>query len=768
MLERPLVPEVTDPHLEGTLSEKCDAGTEPLCKVSSGGAIFEEVEEGLLDSELLDAAGEWCQAEAAAAKAGAGKPLSEGSAVPGANVVPVTEPESPRARFPQAPLWARWPEDRPGRRDGGEDGDEGVDQWASIPGVPFDWIGIGFKDLAEEVDQEDDASTTHDCDSSADFASDLEDLDEGAEVVIGFRADIGEGDGFPDDPFDDDETEMRGSEPDEDLTTCPELDGATVDGDLEAEEERVGHYGGPRNARERIADLIGIPLPKVTHILFVIHGMGATEEGLQRNTKELQDSLDEMQKYWFWHTNIAVHVEMIDWKSSLSATQSEIFNRITPDEARNTRMSLNSTLSDAIFYKTAHHRAKIYDIVTRKMNEGFHGLRADPSGRFADARVSVVGHSLGSVIAYDVLSGYCGPDMNSDMPKLDFQIDTLFLWGSPLAAFVSIADIEHQHGKFILPDTVKVCNIFHPHDPVAFRIEPLYYHAQEQIPPEMIAHYVNNGFRSSKQWARSYEYAKGLARQKWTAFKSRVYEVLGASDQADFDRAAWQSYLDSDQDLSSLAFQPGAAGSDEQDGDDTMLTHKVRMDYVLQEHAGEALVESYGLLQSHFCYWTSRDVALLMLKKMGQQETAELNSAERERADAAEEARLEAERRAAAGEDARSTGAWAIVSNLSGLSSDDVALRIASMPCISRHDWETLAEKQRQAGVPCIGPARMGHDLDEDDEEQTMRDVYAALAHFSPGRGGCEPRGEYDNEGGSDDGADMPGVSSRSADRAEY
>ena len=41
------------------------------------------------------------------------------------------------------------------------------------------------------------------------------------------------------------------------------------------------------------------------------------------------------------------------------------------------------------------------------------------------------GHSLGSVIAYDVLSGYCGPDSEkmAEMPKLDFEIDTYFLWG---------------------------------------------------------------------------------------------------------------------------------------------------------------------------------------------------------------------------------------------------------------------------------------------------------------------------------------------------
>jgi len=214
-------------------------------------------------------------------------------------------------------------------------------------------------------------------------------------------------------------------------------------------------------------------LPKVSHIILVVHGMGATKEALERNVRDLTASLSEMQKYWFWHVGVHVHVEMIDWKCVLSQLQSTIFDKITPVEARITRMSLNSTLSDVIFYKTAHYRSKIHAIVLQKMNACLRQVRSDLAGCFQNARVSFIGHSLGSVIAYDVLSGLAIAD--GEGTGLEFEVENFFLWGSPLAAFVSIADIEHQSGKFTLPSRLNTYNLFHPHDPVAFRLEPLFY-----------------------------------------------------------------------------------------------------------------------------------------------------------------------------------------------------------------------------------------------------------------------------------------------------
>lgn len=523
------------------------------------------------------------------------------------------------------PAWARWPGVSGSGRINSDKEGEDMDRWSSTTGAVFEKISIEFKDPGEEPEEE---ASTYDGGDTGEDALDWDEFDcvhTKAAVVSGYRGDVGAGHNLPLGEAEDSEAEGLDV-----LVKGTDLDG-------EAEDYCAGIDSGGSAASSSTSPVWGasaVPSEKVTHILFVVHGMGATRAALERNVRDLAQSFREMQKYWFWHTDINIHVEMIDWKSELSDTQTSIFDRITPLEARDTRMSLNSTLSDVIFYKTAHYRLKIHQIVTDKMNARLRTLLSDPSNRFNSAGVSIVGHSLGSVIAYDVLTS---PGNDNEGVKLEFQVDSFFLWGSPLAAFLSIADLEHQRGKFTLPRTLNMYNIFHPHDPVAFRLEPLYYHWQEQILPEMVPYWANNGIRPSKQWARSYEYAKGLAHQRWTSFKSSLWEAIGTSSEADVMRCQWDSYLNSEHDLKRFSASAEVCEQDTRANQAAQET-QVRVDYVLQEHAVEAYVESYGLLQSHFCYWTSHDVALLMLKKISQQESAEINAVERDHREAVEKA----------------------------------------------------------------------------------------------------------------------------------
>lgn len=617
------------------------------------------------------------------------------------------------------PAWARFPRAADRRRTAssngrkatlveGDDDDDDWDAWAAPAGADFEQIVIGFK---EGDELEDEAST---CDEDLND-EDFEDVFSAAEVVIGYRADVAEGDGFPDDVPE----VLPEAEGDSSASANDDQDGEgralDAEGDVIVVDSESANGDG-RDAAQRWANgdvtaPIGIrpePKPKVSQIIFVVHGMGATQEGLKRNAQELKESLLEVKHHWFWHTSVEVHVEMIDWKSAICDTQDSIFDKITPAEARATRMSLNSTISDAIFYKTPHHRAKIIDTVTSKMNTRYAALLGDSAGRFADARVSIVGHSLGSVISYDVLTGFSG-EKAGECQLIEFEVDHFFLWGSPLAAFVSIADIEHQSGKFTLPAALRVTNIFHPQDPVAFRLEPLYYHDQEQIPPEMIPYWVNNGFRSNKQWARSYEYAKGVAHQKWMSLKSSVCDMMGTSIEGDRTRAEWESYLNSEHDVPALGAGSSAdgLGDPSEDGAEALPRH-MRIDYALQEGAGESLVESLGLLQSHFCYWTSRDVALLMLKKICCHGVADMNAderAEQEAADQAAREKEEHERQLVASGDAPS-GLERLVALQSIFGNDDLVRAMSAVPCVNRDRGNDDDEPRHHPTAALMPPPR--------------------------------------------------------------
>ena len=113
-------------------------------------------------------------------------------------------------------------------------------------------------------------------------------------------------------------------------------------------------------------------------------------------------------------------------------------------------------------------------------------------------KVSILGHSLGSVISYEILVNQC-PDKftendqnlldknniadddtdsiksvwsETDEVMLDFPVQKLFIVGSPLAVFVNFY-FRESFIRSKLPTCGELCNIFHPSDFIAYRIEPL-------------------------------------------------------------------------------------------------------------------------------------------------------------------------------------------------------------------------------------------------------------------------------------------------------
>ena len=57
--------------------------------------------------------------------------------------------------------------------------------------------------------------------------------------------------------------------------------------------------------------------------------------------------------------------------------------------------------------------------------------------------------------------------------QLGFEIENYFLFGSPLGLFISIYNDE-DFIKDRLPTCRHFYNIYHPSDPVAYRVEPLF------------------------------------------------------------------------------------------------------------------------------------------------------------------------------------------------------------------------------------------------------------------------------------------------------
>jgi len=58
-------------------------------------------------------------------------------------------------------------------------------------------------------------------------------------------------------------------------------------------------------------------------------------------------------------------------------------------------------------------------------------------------------------------------------PQLEFKVNKFFALGSPIAMFLTIRGVESLSRDFHLPTCESMLNIFHPFDPVAYRMEPL-------------------------------------------------------------------------------------------------------------------------------------------------------------------------------------------------------------------------------------------------------------------------------------------------------
>lgn len=74
-------------------------------------------------------------------------------------------------------------------------------------------------------------------------------------------------------------------------------------------------------------------------------------------------------------------------------------------------------------------------------------------------------------------------------PHLNFYPKAFFAFGSPVGMFVTTRGIDTLGENFRLPTCPAFFNIFHPFDPVAYRIEPMVNNEAHKYRPQLIPHH---------------------------------------------------------------------------------------------------------------------------------------------------------------------------------------------------------------------------------------------------------------------------------------
>ncbi|NXX37341.1 DDHD1 Phospholipase, partial [Nicator chloris] len=148
--------------------------------------------------------------------------------------------------------------------------------------------------------------------------------------------------------------------------------------------------------------------PQTSHIVFVVHGIGQKmDQGrIIKNTAMMRDTARKVEEKYF--SNLATHVEFlpVEWRSKLTL-DGDTVDSITPDKVRGLRDMLNSSAMDIMYYTSPLYRDELVKGLQQELNR-LYSLFCSRNPEFEEkgGKVSIVSHSLGCVITYDIMTGW--------------------------------------------------------------------------------------------------------------------------------------------------------------------------------------------------------------------------------------------------------------------------------------------------------------------------------------------------------------------------
>ncbi|OXA60682.1 Phospholipase DDHD1 [Folsomia candida] len=190
-------------------------------------------------------------------------------------------------------------------------------------------------------------------------------------------------------------------------------------------------------------------------------------------------------------------VFVVEWRSA-AKLDGDVVDAITPHKLLSLRQLLNATAMDIMYYTSPLYRTEIQNALRNELNRIYSNfVQRNPDFRDRGGKVSVIAHSLGAVITYDIITGYMphspdvphghpvGSDIGNGLDNnqhktggLLFQLEHFFCLGSPLSVFLALRwrdPSNPNYRSYILPTLLckRIYNIFYSTDPVAYRVEPL-------------------------------------------------------------------------------------------------------------------------------------------------------------------------------------------------------------------------------------------------------------------------------------------------------
>ncbi|CAF0921172.1 unnamed protein product [Rotaria sordida] len=399
----------------------------------------------------------------------------------------------------------------------------------------------------------------------------------------------------------------------------------------------------------------------IQHLCFVVHGIGEACDVKFRSLVECVEDFRETSRtilqshYKSYVENGEIHrVEFlpVHWHGDLHMDASGIDNHLltlTLPSVIKFRTFINTTLSDILFYTSPVYCQKIISRCINEMNRLYNiFLQRNPS---FNGQVSVIGHSLGSVILYDILANQTAVNedevlsnnqaenrtnlcvsgtgqVSIQYEKLKFPVAYFFALGSPIAIFLTARGITSLASDYTFPTCKGLLNIFHPYDPVAYRLEPLI-DPKWTVSPVLLPHHKGRK-RIHLELIDGLSKATDLKQKMLDSFKNTMISITDfvTSYTSPMQVTATTTPLTDTQ----ATTVPTSTETDleiEHANDDEethiyewdnrpigKLNQGRRIDYVLQHRPIEVLNDYLFAFASHVSYWDSEDTMLLIMKEV--------------------------------------------------------------------------------------------------------------------------------------------------------
>lgn len=418
---------------------------------------------------------------------------------------------------------------------------------------------------------------------------------------------------------------------------------------------------------------------RVDHVLCVVHGIGVDTESLSANIRLLQESYADVVAKVFPDVDFGIELIPVHWRDALTSLDvhqklKAVVPRAPVLEAEDTnplKYFMEHRVVDYVYFTHPRYRRHMLRAVCERLNTAvlaFRKRRPDYTGG-----ISVMGHSLGSALCYELFSRRVQDDqklLSGEGMRVDFIPDNLFCLGSPLGTLKTLDGTIGAAAMDMDRLPFRVFNVFKFHDPIATRLEPLRDVQLADVPPVTVPCWINMGLReSTAQWFGSFwnsqrkrdsgsenidvppEKANSNEEvERRERFRRRASAPAGLDadpthlsglevDVTEGAPGAWNEQRQSESrndvgitasitigdmqvsentdGISGLGSNGIATEKSEHKLNKSLESMRSRMDFALQVSSTiEEMSTSWSAIKSHTEYWGNRDVMLLMVSAM--------------------------------------------------------------------------------------------------------------------------------------------------------